>query len=66
VNDTIDNVMADLNKARRRHADAADRLEFEITRAIGLLMDIQGERDHLSLTRGETLDFTVINKRATR
>jgi hypothetical protein len=66
VNDTIDNVMADLNRARRRHADAADRLEFEITRAIGLLMDIQGERDHLALTRGETLDFTLINKRATK
>jgi hypothetical protein len=66
VNDTIDNVMADLNRARRRHADAADRLEFEITRSIGLLMDIQGERDHLALTRGETLDFTLINKRATK
>jgi len=66
VNDTIDNVMADLNRARRRHADAADRLEFEITRAIGLLMDIKGERDNLALTRGETLDFTLINKRATK
>ena len=63
MNDTIDNVMAELNKARRRHADAADRLEFEITRALGLLMDIQGERDHLALTRGETLDFTVIERR---
>jgi len=62
VKDTIDNVMADLNRARRQHADAADRLEFEITRALGLLMDIQGERDHLALTRGETLDFTVIER----
>ena len=63
MNDIIDNVMSDLNRARRRHADAADRLEFEITRALGLLMDIQGERDHLALTRGETLDFTVIERR---
>lgn len=62
MNDTIDRVMADLNKARRRHAEAADRLEFEITRAIGLLMDIQGERDHLALTRNETLDFTRLSK----
>ena len=62
MKDTIDNVMADLNRARRQHADAADRLEFEITRALGLLMDIQGERDHLALTRGETLDFTVIER----
>jgi len=62
MNDIIDNIMADLNRARRRHADAADRLEFEITRALGLLMDIQGERDHLALTRGETLDFTVIER----
>ena len=63
MNDTIDNVMADLNRARRRHADAADRLEFEITRAIGLLMDIQGERDHMELPRQATLDFTVIERR---
>lgn len=62
MNDTIDTVMADLNRARRRHAEAADRLEFEITRAIGLLMDIQGERDHLALTRNETLDFTRLTK----
>jgi len=62
MNDTIDNVMADLNRARRRHADAADRLEFEITRAIGLLMDIQGERDHLALAKNETLDFTKLTK----
>jgi len=62
VNETIDNIMADLNRARRQHADAADRLEFEITRAIGLLMDIQGERDNLALTRHETLDFTVIER----
>ena len=66
MNDTIDNVMADLNRARRLHADAAYRLEFEITLAIWLLMDIQGERDHLALTSGETLDFTLINKRATK
>jgi len=63
MNELIDNIMADLNRARRRHADAADRLEFEITRALGLLMDIQGERDHLALTRNETLDFTVIERR---
>ena len=63
MNESIDNVMADLNRARRRHADAADRLEFEITRAIGLLMDIQGGRDHLALTRNETLDFTLIERR---
>lgn len=62
MNDTIDRVMADLNRARRRHAEAADRLEFEITRAIGLLMDIQGERDHLALNRTETLDFTRLTK----
>ena len=62
MNETIDNIMADLNRARRQHADAADRLEFEITRAIGLLMDIQGERDNLALTRHETLDFTVIER----
>jgi len=62
MNESIENVMADLNRARRRHADAADRLEFEITRALGLLMDIQGERDHLALTRHETLDFTVIER----
>lgn len=55
--------MADLNRARRRHADAADRLEFEITRALGLLMDIQGERDHMELPRQATLDFTVIERR---
>ena len=54
--------MADLNRARRRHAEAADRLEFEITRAIGLLMDIQGERDHMELPRQATLDFTVIER----
>ncbi|MBN37153.1 MAG: hypothetical protein CMI29_01680 [Opitutae bacterium] len=65
MNDTIDNVMADLNRARRQHAEAADRLEFEITRAIGLLMDIQGERDHMELLRQATLDFTVV-ERATR
>ena len=63
MNDLIDNVMADLNRARRRHADAADKLEFEITRAIGLLMDIQGERDHMELPRQATLDFTVIERR---
>ena len=63
MNDTIDNVMADLNRARRRHADAADRLEFEITRALGLLLDIQGERDHMELPRQATLDFTVIERR---
>ena len=63
MNDTIDRVMADLNRARRRHADAADRLEFEITRALGLLMDIQGERDHMELPRQATLDFTVIERR---
>ena len=63
MNDLIDTVMADLNRARRQHADAADKLEFEITRAIGLLMDIQGERDHMELPRQATLDFTVIERR---
>ena len=62
MKDTIDQVMRDLQIARKRHADAADKLEFEITRAIGLLMDIQGERDHMGLPRQATLDFTVIER----
>jgi hypothetical protein len=62
MKDTIDQVMRDLQIARKRHADAADKLEFEITRAIGLLMDIQGERDHMELPRQATLDFTVIER----
>lgn len=63
MKDTIDKVMQDLQIARRNHADAANALEFEITRALGLLLDIQGERDHMELPRQATLDFTVIERR---
>ena len=62
MKDTIDQVMQDLQIARRSHADAANALEFEITRALGLLLDIQGERDHMELPRQATLDFTVIER----
>ena len=62
MKDTIDQVTQDLQRARRNHADAANDLEFEITRALGLLLDIQGERDHMELPRQATLDFTVIER----